>query len=124
MNCASIPNDLVESEIFGYEKGAFSGAHVAGKEGLIEQAEAGSLFLDEIGDLSLEAQAKLLRFLETGDYYRVGGTKKLQVKTRIMEGRFVLVGGTWIEPDCNIPSGESLIRQFLFGQRFLLFARL
>ncbi len=84
LNCASIPNDLVESEIFGYEKGAFSGARIAGKEGLIEQAEAGSLFLDEIGDLSLEAQAKLLRFLETGDYYRVGGTKKVQVKTRII----------------------------------------
>ncbi len=57
---------------------------IAGKEGLIEQAEAGSLFLDEIGDLSLEAQAKLLRFLETGEYYRVGGTKKVQAKTRII----------------------------------------
>jgi len=72
VNCASIPKDLVESELFGYEKGAFSGASASGKKGLIEQAENGTLFLDEVGDLSLEAQAKLLRFLEQGEFYRIG----------------------------------------------------
>ena len=84
VNCASIPRDLVESELFGYEKGAFSGANPSGKKGLIEEAANGTLFLDEVGDLSLEAQAKLLRFLENGEYYRVGGTKKLQILTRVV----------------------------------------
>jgi DNA-binding NtrC family response regulator len=84
VNCAAIPRELIESELFGYEKGAFSGASTAGKQGLVEQAEGGTLFLDEIGDLSLEAQAKLLRFLEEGEYYRVGGTKKFTVRTRVV----------------------------------------
>ena len=84
VNCAAIPKDLVESELFGYEKGAFSGAMASGKKGLTEEAANGTLFLDEVGDLSLEAQAKLLRFLETGEFYRVGGTKKLQIETRIV----------------------------------------
>ena len=84
VNCATIPKDLVESELFGYEKGAFSGAGASGKKGLIEEATNGTLFLDEVGNLSLEAQAKLLRFLETGEFYRVGGTKKLQIETRIV----------------------------------------
>jgi len=76
VNCAAIPKDLIESELFGYEKGAFSGANTSGKKGLVEEAASGTLFLDEVGDLSLEAQAKLLRFLEEGEFYRVGGTKK------------------------------------------------
>lgn len=84
VNCASIPKDLIESELFGYERGAFTGARAEGKKGLVDQAEGGTLFLDEVGDLSLEAQAKLLRFLEEGDYYRVGGTKKLRVQTRVV----------------------------------------
>jgi DNA-binding NtrC family response regulator len=84
VNCAAIPRDLIESELFGYEKGAFSGARASGKKGLIEEATNGTLFLDEVGDLSLDAQAKLLRFLETGEFYRVGGTKKLLVKTRVV----------------------------------------
>ncbi len=84
VNCAAIPKDLVESEMFGYEKGAFSGANASGKKGLIEEAANGTLFLDEIGDLSLEAQAKLLRFLEEGEFYRVGGTKKIHVQTRVV----------------------------------------
>jgi DNA-binding NtrC family response regulator len=84
VNCAAIPKDLIESELFGYEKGAFSGASPSGKNGLIEAAENGTLFLDEIGDLAMEAQAKLLRFLETGEFYRVGGTKKLQIQTRVV----------------------------------------
>jgi transcriptional regulator with PAS, ATPase and Fis domain len=84
VNCAAIPRDLIESEIFGYEKGAFSGAGRAGKKGLIEDAANGTLFLDELGDLSLEAQAKLLRFLESVEYYRVGSTKKRQIQTRVV----------------------------------------
>ena len=84
VNCAAIPKDLIESELFGYEKGAFSGAGTTGKKGLIEEAANGTLFLDEVGDLSLEAQAKLLRFLEEGEFYKVGGTKKRQIQTRIV----------------------------------------
>lgn len=84
VNCAAIPRDLIESEIFGYERGAFSGANPNGKRGLIEDAHMGTLFLDEIGDLSLEAQAALLRFLETGEFYRIGSTRKLQVQARIV----------------------------------------
>lgn len=84
VNCAAIPKDLIESELFGYEKGAFTGAAATGKKGLIEEAANGTLFLDEVGDLRLEAQAKLLRFLELGEFYRVGGSKKLQIKTRVV----------------------------------------
>jgi DNA-binding NtrC family response regulator len=84
VNCAAIPKELIESELFGYEKGAFSGAKESGKKGLIEEAENGTLFLDEVGDLSLEAQAKLLRFLEDGEFYRVGSTNKLYIQTRVV----------------------------------------
>jgi DNA-binding NtrC family response regulator len=84
LNCSAIPKDLLESELFGYEKGAFTGADASGKRGLVEQAAGGTLFLDEVGDLSLEAQAKLLRFLEEGEFYRVGGTEKRTIHTRIV----------------------------------------
>jgi len=84
VNCAAIPRELIESELFGYEKGAFSGARISGKRGLIQEAAGGTLFLDEVGDLSPEAQAKLLRFLEDGEFYRVGGTEKLHVQTRVV----------------------------------------
>jgi two-component system response regulator AtoC len=84
VNCAAIPTDLVESELFGYEKGAFSGAGAAGKRGLLEAAGGGTLFLDEIGDLSPDAQAKLLRFLEQGEFFRVGGTRRQILRTRII----------------------------------------
>ena len=84
VNCAAIPKELIESELFGYEKGAFSGASISGKKGLIEEAENGTLFLDEVGDLSLDAQAKLLRFLEHGEFYRIGSTKKLKIQTRVV----------------------------------------
>ena len=84
VNCATIPRELIESELFGYEKGAFSGASVNGKKGLIEDSSGGTLFLDEVGDLSMEAQAKLLRFLEDGEFYRLGGTKKMHIQTRIV----------------------------------------
>ena len=84
VNCAAIPRELLESELFGYEKGAFSGASATGKKGLIESAHNGTLFLDEIGDLDLEAQAKLLRFMESGEFYKVGSAVKKVVKTRII----------------------------------------
>ncbi|SMC56383.1 DNA-binding transcriptional response regulator, NtrC family, contains REC, AAA-type ATPase, and a Fis-type DNA-binding domains [Desulfocicer vacuolatum DSM 3385] len=84
VNCAAIPRDLIESELFGYEKGAFSGAAANGKKGLIEMADKGTLFLDEVGDLNLEAQAKLLRFMENGEFYKVGGTEKRHVTARIV----------------------------------------
>ena len=84
VNCAAIPQDLLESELFGYEKGAFSGAHPSGKKGLIEQAAGGTLFLDEIGDLDPAAQAKLLRFLESGEFYKVGGTSAVHIQTRVV----------------------------------------
>jgi transcriptional regulator with PAS, ATPase and Fis domain len=84
VNCAAIPKELIESELFGYEKGAFSGASTSGKRGRIQEEEGGTLFLDEVGDLSPEAQAKLLRFLEDGEFYRVGGTEKLHVQTQVI----------------------------------------
>ncbi|MBF8259753.1 MAG: Sigma-54-dependent Fis family transcriptional regulator [Actinobacteria bacterium] len=84
VNCAAIPKELLESELFGYEKGAFTGASHAGKKGLVEEASGGTLFLDEVGDLSPEAQAKLLRFLEDGEFYRVGGTRRLKATARIV----------------------------------------
>lgn len=84
VNCAAIPRDLIESELFGYAKGAFSGASATGKKGLIEMAHGGTLFLDEVGDLNLDAQAKLLRFLQEGEFYKVGGTEKHRIKTRIV----------------------------------------
>ena len=84
VNCAAIPKDLIESELFGYESGAFSGARSGGKKGLVEAAHRGTLFLDEVGDLSLDAQAKLLRFMEEGEFYKVGSTRKKIVQTRIV----------------------------------------
>jgi len=84
VNCAAMPGELIESELFGYEKGAFTGAERSGKEGLVEKAAEGTLFLDEVADLSAEAQVKLLRFLDEGEYYRVGGTRRRAVKTRII----------------------------------------
>ncbi len=84
LNCAALPKELTESELFGYERGAFTGADASGKKGLVEEAEGGALFLDEVGDLSPEAQAKLLRFLENGEFFRVGGLKKRSVRTRVI----------------------------------------
>jgi DNA-binding NtrC family response regulator len=84
VNCAAIPKELLESELFGYEKGAFTGAGPGGKKGLVEEAAGGTLFLDEVGDLSAEAQAKLLRFLNDGEFYRVGGTRRLQSSARVV----------------------------------------
>ncbi|MCG8684792.1 MAG: sigma-54 dependent transcriptional regulator [Desulfobacterales bacterium] len=84
VNCSAFPEDLIESELFGYEAGAFSGARPQGKKGFIEEADQGTLFLDEVADLSPAGQAKLLRFLESGEFYKVGGTRKMQVSTRVV----------------------------------------
>ena len=83
INCAAIPENLIESELFGYEKGAFTGADKS-KPGKFEIADGGTIFLDEIGELPLPAQSKLLRFLQEGTFYRLGGTKEIKVDVRIM----------------------------------------
>jgi two-component system nitrogen regulation response regulator NtrX len=83
LNCAALPRDLVESELFGHERGAFTNA-VQSRKGRIEQADGGTLFLDEVGDLALEAQAKLLRALETGELERVGGSRTITFDVRFI----------------------------------------
>ncbi|MDL2267124.1 sigma 54-interacting transcriptional regulator [Desulfovibrio sp. OttesenSCG-928-G15] len=83
VNCAALPENLIESELFGHERGAFTGA-VGTKKGRFEMAHSGTLFLDEVGELSLMAQAKLLRALQEKEFERVGGTKTLQVDVRLI----------------------------------------
>ncbi|MCU1275680.1 MAG: hypothetical protein JWO48_3111 [Bryobacterales bacterium] len=83
LNCAALPELLIESELFGYEKGAFSGA-VSTKPGMFELAQTGSVFLDEIGDLPPRMQVKLLRVLDGAPYYRLGGTRKISVDARVI----------------------------------------
>ena len=83
VNCAAIPKELIESELFGYEKGAFTGADKA-KKGKFDFANGGTLFLDEIGDMSLEAQAKILRILQERNFYRVGGEEPIEVDVRVI----------------------------------------
>lgn len=84
INCGAIPPDLLESELFGYEKGAFTGANKEGKKGLFEIANGGTIFLDEIGDLSMNLQVKLLQVLQDKYFFRVGGTEKVNVDVRII----------------------------------------
>lgn len=84
INCGAIPKDLFESELFGYEKGAFTGALEKGKIGKVEAAEKGTLFLDEVGELPLSAQVKVLRVLEGKEYFRVGGVEKRKADVRII----------------------------------------
>jgi DNA-binding NtrC family response regulator len=83
INCAALPDHLLESELFGHEKGAFSGADTM-KQGLFELAAGGTLFLDEIGELDLKMQVKLLRVLDGTPYYRLGGTRKVAADVRIV----------------------------------------
>jgi len=83
INCAALPKDIIESELFGYTKGAFSGA-VSYKEGLVEKANGGTLFLDEIGELPESVQAKFLRVLEDGVYYKLGDTKERKAHFRLI----------------------------------------
>ncbi|MDR2157261.1 MAG: sigma 54-interacting transcriptional regulator [Clostridiales Family XIII bacterium] len=84
VNCGAIPDALIESELFGYEKGAFTGAAPQGKKGLFEAADRGTLFLDEIGELPLHVQSKLLRVLQEKRILRVGGTRPVSVDVRIL----------------------------------------
>lgn len=99
INCGAIPRDLIESELFGYEEGAFSGARKKGKPGKFELASGGTLFLDEIGELPLESQAKLLRVLEERKIDRLGGTAPVPVDFR-------LVAATNRDLDTNVNTGK------------------
>jgi len=83
VNCAAIPSELIESELFGHEKGAFTSA-IAQRKGKFEQAEGGTIFMDEIGDMSLSAQAKVLRALQENKINRVGGDKEIKVNVRVL----------------------------------------
>lgn len=84
INCGAIPASLFESELFGYERGAFSGANSKGKKGKIELAKGGTLFLDEIGEMPIEMQVKLLRVFQERRYYRVGGEKEIDINFRLI----------------------------------------
>ena len=99
INCAAIPKDLLESELFGYEKGAFTGARARGKPGKFELADNGTIFLDEIGDLPLEMQPKLLRVLEDKEFERVGGN-------RLIHSDFRLIAATNQDLDKMIRDGR------------------
>ena len=104
VNCAAIPDTLIESELFGYEKGAFTGAN-ASRMGLIEAADGGTLFLDEIGELPMEAQARLLRFIQEGEIRRIGSVHSRKVNVR-------LICAT--HRDLQTLSSEGQFRQDLF----------
>ncbi len=84
INCGAIPPTLIESELFGYEKGAFTGANNSGKKGLLDYADGKTLFLDEIGELPFESQVKLLTVLQDGEFYRIGGNEPIKVDVRVI----------------------------------------
>ncbi|MYL54726.1 PAS domain-containing protein [Pontibacillus yanchengensis] len=84
MNFSALPEELIESELFGYEEGAFTGAQKGGKKGLFEQADGGTIFLDEIGDVSLKLQARLLRVIQEMEIRRIGGNKNIPIDVRII----------------------------------------
>ncbi|MCR4400872.1 MAG: sigma 54-interacting transcriptional regulator, partial [Syntrophomonadaceae bacterium] len=86
INCAAIPENLLESELFGYDYGAFTGARKEGKPGYFELAHGGTLFLDEVGELPLALQVKLLRVLQNKEVQRVGGARPIEVDVRIVAG--------------------------------------
>ena len=140
VNCASVSPNLIESEFFGYEKGAFTGANTGGKKGYFELADNGSIFLDEIGELQPDMQAKLLRVIQDGEFFRVGGTAPIKTNVRIISATnreledFIDEGGfrrdlyyrlnvvrirvpALRERTADIP---ALVRHFLetYGQRF------
>lgn len=98
INMGAIPESIMESELFGHEKGAFTGA-VNQKKGLFEIAQGGTLFLDEIGDMPFPLQVKLLRFLESGEFRRIGGSELLKVNVRI-------IAATNVELEARVKSGE------------------
>jgi PAS domain S-box-containing protein len=102
VNCGAIPENLFESEFFGYDSGAFTGARKEGKAGLVELAHQSTLFLDEVAEIPLLAQVKLLRFLDDGTFYRVGSTKGRRLDVRVVAAT-----------NCSL---ESLVNQGLFRQ--------
>ena len=104
INCGAIPSSLVQSELFGYERGAFTGAS-KGKAGLIESAQGGTVFLDEIGDLPKELQSNLLRFLQEGTIHRVGATRSVAVDVRVIAASHV---------DLQKAVAQGLFREDLF----------
>jgi two-component system nitrogen regulation response regulator NtrX len=104
VNCAAIPDDLIESELFGHEKGAFTGA-IASVKGKFEQADKGTIFLDEIGDMSLRTQSKVLRVLEEKDFTRIGGRDIIQVDLRVIAAT---------NKDLNVEVQEERFREDLF----------
>jgi formate hydrogenlyase transcriptional activator len=104
LNCAAIPSGLIESELFGHEKGAFTGALMQ-KRGRFELADGGSLFLDEIGDISLELQPKLLRAVQEQEFERLGSTKTIQVDARVI---------TATHRDLSVMIREGTFREDLF----------
>lgn len=141
VNCAAIPHNLFESELFGYEGGAFSGSLSRGQKGKLDAAVGGTLFLDEIGEMPPEMQAKLLRVLESREYYRVGGLKKIKADVRVIcatnvelekkmeEGTFrrdlyfrLKVGHIVIPPlrerrEEIVPLAEMFLREFAHAKR-------
>ena len=84
VNCAAIPDTLIESELFGYEEGAFTGARKGGKQGLFQTADNGTIFLDEIGDIPLSLQSRLLRVLEEREVMPVGSTSVIPIDVRVI----------------------------------------
>src|SRR5258707_1055078 len=104
VNCAAIPHDLIESELFGYEKGAFTGA-AGSKPGRFELATGGTLFLDEIGTIPIEMQVKLLRALQESEFERVGGIKTMRVDVRL---------GAATNPDLKKPIAAGTFPKDLF----------
>lgn len=105
VNCAAIPENLLESELFGYEKGAFTGAQNKGKPGMFELADSGTILLDEVGDLPLNLQAKLLRVLQEKEITRIGGTKPQKLNLRIIAAT---------NRDLQKLVGKSLFREDLY----------
>ena len=105
VNCNSIPETLIESEMFGYDKGAFTGANAKGKKGYFELADGGTLFLDEIGDLSKNMQVKLLQSIQNKSFFRVGGDKETRVNIRI-----IVASNKNLEKDVK----EGLFREDLY----------
>jgi len=105
INCAAIPDNLIESELFGYERGAFTGARPEGRHGLFDQAHEGSIFMDEIGDASPQTQSKILRVLQEGRFKRIGGVKNIQVDVRLISAS---------NKDLSNLIAEGLFREDLF----------
>ncbi len=115
INCATLPSELMESELFGYVKGAFTGASSQGKQGLLDQAHLGTLFLDEVDSLSSSLQAKLLRLLQEKEFIRVGGNEVIPVDIRIIAA---------CNRRQNENSNDNLLRQDLFYRLSILYLQL